>query len=91
MTSEMLQVFLKNYHLCLNHFAFNMNCIYLFTGYLSEYVCVMSFPEILIKPLLDINDCYHLKLSREWNPSCLILIPELVVKTNKMWNYSPAN
>lgn len=51
----------------------------------------MSFPEILIKPLLDINDCYHLKLSREWNPSCLILIPELVVKTNKMWNYSPAN
>lgn len=23
--------------------------------------------------------------------SCLILIPELVVKTNKMWNYSPAN
>lgn len=68
-----------------------MNCIYFFIGYLFEYVCVMLFFEILIKFLLDINDCYYLKLLREWNFSCLILILEFVVKINKMWNYSFVN
>lgn len=50
-TSEMFLIFFKKILFVFESFCINLNCIYPFTGYLSEYVCVMSFPEILIKPL----------------------------------------